>query len=120
MTDVLLKKVDMDLLLSVYGSLLTEKQYSISALFCEEDLSIAEIAEEAGVSRQCVHETLQRVEKQLTAWENQLHVLQLNRQMTLNLGCALTALENEDYKNVKRHIQAAISLLKNEEDSNGL
>lgn len=104
MTDVLLKKVDMDLLLSVYGSLLTEKQYCISALFCEEDLSVAEIAEEAGVSRQCVHETLQRVEKQLTVWESQLHVLQLSRQITLDLSGALTALENKDYNTVKRHI----------------
>ena len=46
------KKVDLAFLSAFYGGLLTDKQRQVLSLHCEEDLSLGEIAEEVGISRQ--------------------------------------------------------------------
>ena len=54
------------LLYDFYGGLLTEKQRQVMELYHEENLSLAEIAEEFGISRQGVHDTLKKAEHLLT------------------------------------------------------
>ena len=49
------RKVDLAFLSAFYGGMLTEKQRRILTLHCEEDLSLGEIAEEVGISRQAAH-----------------------------------------------------------------
>ena len=66
------KKVDLAFLSAFYGGLLTEKQRMVLSLHCEEDLSLAEIAQEVGISRQAVHETLTRAASRLEELENAL------------------------------------------------
>ena len=55
-----------------YGGLLTKKQQRVFGLYYLENLSLAEIAEEVGTTRQAVHDLLQRTEKLLTGWEGKL------------------------------------------------
>lgn len=62
----------LNLYFDFYGSLLTNKQQQIFKLYFEDDLSLAEIAEETQVTRQAVHDNLQRSEKQLLYFEKQL------------------------------------------------
>lgn len=64
--------VRMGLLYDFYGALLTKKQQKVFGLYYLENLSLAEIAEEVGTSRQAVHDLLQRTEKLLTGWESKL------------------------------------------------
>ena len=52
--------LEMALLLDYYGGMLTDKQREVLTLHCEEDMSLAEIAQETGVSRQGVHDMLTR------------------------------------------------------------
>ena len=52
----------MTLLFDYYGELLTEKQKTCFDLYYNQDLSLSEIAEEAGITRQGVHDTLARAE----------------------------------------------------------
>jgi len=60
-------------LLDNYGRLLTERQQEAMTLFYEEDLSLAEIAEQLGGSRQAIHDLIHRGEKQLMEYEEILH-----------------------------------------------
>ena len=58
--DEISKKVELNWLSAFYGGLLTDKQRQVLTLHCEEDLSLTEIAQEVGISRQGVHELLTR------------------------------------------------------------
>ena len=62
-------------LFDIYGSLLTAKQKQCLSLYFYDDLSLSEISEELGVSRQAVHDLLKRVEQLLERYEASLKVL---------------------------------------------
>ena len=62
-------------LFDIYGSLLTAKQKQCLSLYFYDDLSLSEISEELGVSRQAVHDLLKRVEQLLERYETSLQVL---------------------------------------------
>ena len=53
---VLEKRTRMARLYDCYGSLLTPKQRDLLTMYYHEDLSLAEIASEVGISRQAVYE----------------------------------------------------------------
>ncbi len=66
------KRIQTGLLLDCYGALLTLKQRALMLLHYEEDLSLAEIAEREGVSRQAVRDALVRAQAQLFTYEEKL------------------------------------------------
>lgn len=59
-----------------YGELLTEHQRNIYEDFVLNDLSLSEIAEEAGISRQGVHDLVKRCDRILEGYEEKLHLLE--------------------------------------------
>ena len=59
----------MTLLFDHYGELLTERQRDFFDQYYNQDLSLAEIAENAGISRQGVYDTLRRTETILRNFE---------------------------------------------------
>lgn len=61
--------VEMTLLLDYYGELLTERQRQCFDLRYNQDLSMGEIAEVLGVSRQGVFDNLSRAEQRLRNME---------------------------------------------------
>ena len=71
--DELLKQA---LLYDFYGELLTDHQKEIYEQFILEDLSLGEIARDAGISRQGVHDLIKRVTKTLDGYEAKLHLIQ--------------------------------------------
>lgn len=60
------------MLFDFYGSLLNDSQNEVMALYHEDNLSLSEIAEELGQSRQAVHYTLKKAEKALNGYEDKL------------------------------------------------
>lgn len=59
----------------ILGPLLTDKQRMSLQLHHEDDMSLGEIAEELGVSRQAVHDNLQRARHILNDYESKLHLV---------------------------------------------
>ena len=66
------KDYSVSLLLDFYGEVLTEKQREVIELYYDEDLSLAEIAEHAGITRQGVRDCIQRGEHVLRDMESRL------------------------------------------------
>lgn len=60
------------LLYDFYGQLLSARQREVMELYHEENLTLAEIAEEFGISRQGVHDALKNAEKSLSGYETKL------------------------------------------------
>ena len=73
MRDLMEKKVEAALLNGYYGALLTENQSEMLKLYCDEDYSLTEIAQQYSVSRQSVYDTLNRAMLSLSAAEEKLH-----------------------------------------------
>lgn len=63
------------MLYDFYGELLNEHKKSIYEDALLNDLSLGEIAQERGVSRQAVHDIIKRCNAQLEAYEDKLHLL---------------------------------------------
>ena len=76
------------LLFDFYGDMLGESQSEIMTLYHEDNLSLAEIAEELGTSRQAVHYTLKKAESTLEKYEEKLGLLKTYNR---NQGLAQTA-----------------------------
>ncbi len=67
-----MKNLKISLLLDFYGAILTEKQRESLELYYNEDLSLAEIAEIASISRQGVRDNIKRGENILLEMEEKL------------------------------------------------
>ena len=66
----------MALLYDYYGELLTEKQRTCFDLYYNQDYSLSEIARDAGISRQGVHDMIRRCNKSLEDYEAKLHLVE--------------------------------------------
>ena len=66
------KNLTMSMLMDFYGQLLTDKQRDTVDLYYNEDLSLSEIAEEIGISRQGVRDSIKRGERLLNEYEEKL------------------------------------------------
>lgn len=71
--DTILKQ---SLLYDFYGELLTNHQKEVYEQFVLEDLSLSEIAQSAGISRQGVHDMVKRCQKTLEGYEEKLHLVE--------------------------------------------
>ncbi|WP_425060815.1 hypothetical protein SCACP_15700 [Sporomusa carbonis] len=72
MDRMLTKVLRVGQLYDFYNALLTDKQRDCLNMHYLQDLSLAEIAEEFGVSRQAVHDILRRAEQTLEEYEEKL------------------------------------------------
>ena len=65
----------MAMLFDFYGDLLTDRQREFYDLYYNEDLSLAEIAENYGISRQGVRDIIVRAEAAMTEIEDKTHII---------------------------------------------
>ncbi len=70
------KIVEQALLFDFYGELLTDHQKRIYEEAVNEDLSLSELAEEYGISRQGIHDIIKRCDKTLLEYEDKLHLIE--------------------------------------------
>lgn len=69
------KIVEQGLLYDFYGELLTRHQQEIYESVVYENLSLGEIAEAQGISRQAVHDIVKRCDKTLLGYEEKLKLV---------------------------------------------
>ena len=70
------KILEQSLLYDFYGELLTPHQKEVYEQFVLDDLSLSEIAESEGISRQGVHDLVRRCQKALEGYEETLHLVE--------------------------------------------
>ncbi|HLR33961.1 MAG TPA: sigma factor-like helix-turn-helix DNA-binding protein [Tissierellales bacterium] len=70
------KIVELGILFDFYGKLLSENQYTVVELYYIHDLSLSEIGEELGITRQGVYDSLKRAENNLYDFENNLGLVE--------------------------------------------
>ncbi len=75
------KNMEISLLFDFYGDMLTEKQRDVVELYYNDDLSLAEIAENEGITRQGVRDSIKRAEAQLLEMEDRLGLARRFRSM---------------------------------------
>ena len=73
------------LLFDFYGELLTEKQRECFDLHYNEDLSLQEIAEQCGISRQGVWENIRRAEAAMNEIEDKTHLVRRMSELRVGL-----------------------------------
>ena len=68
-------KFEISVLIDNYGVLLTEKQRLIMEYYFNDDLSLAEIAENEGITRQGVLDIIKRCKQTLLEYEEKLQLI---------------------------------------------
>lgn len=66
---------EISMLLDFYGQLLTDSQYKCMDMHFNHDLSLSEIADEIGISRQGVHDFIKRGRAVLSDYEKKLGLM---------------------------------------------
>lgn len=70
------KIIERGLLFDFYGELLTAHQREIYSEAVFNDLSLSELSEEEGISRQGIHDLIKRCDKLLEGYEEKLRLVQ--------------------------------------------
>lgn len=66
------KNLELGYLLDFYGELLSERKRTVMDMYYNEDLSLAEIAAEIGISRQGARDIIKKSEEELIFFEEKL------------------------------------------------
>ena len=92
------KNVKLSILCQLYGKLLTKKQYEFLNDYYNNDLSLSEIAENNGITRQAVRDNIKKGEKKLFEYEEKLLFMKrtLNQEKKIQKVLAeLTKIQND-------------------------
>ena len=82
------KNVKVSMLCEIYGKLLTEKQYAFLNDYYNQDLSLSEMAENYGITRQAVRDNIKKGENKLFEYEQKLELMK----RTLNQEKAIASI----------------------------
>lgn len=99
--DGLSRKVQIGALFSFYGALLTDNQRELVEQYCNEDLSLTEIAEQFGISRQGVQDGVQKAYRKLKKYEDALGLYGRFRRMNEALNAIEQTLARMDAAGVQ-------------------
>lgn len=103
--------VQLSLLFDFYGEMLNEHKKRIFEDYILNDYSLAEIANEEGISRQGVHDIVKRCTKQLKEYESTLHLVEKFQKMKSTLTKASDLLNIEVTIESNQNIRKAQQLL---------
>ena len=90
------KDLTVGFLLDFYGDVLSERKRTVLDYYYNDDLSLAEIAEEIGISRQGVRELIKKAEEELRFHEEKLGLAVRFRNAQASAERLLALLEEAD------------------------
>ena len=106
------KNLGISNLLDFYGEILSEKQREAIEFYYNDDLSLSEIAQNQGISKQGVRDTIIRAENQLVFMEEKLNLFHKFQTMNSNLELIINvALEIKDLIPKNEKIQELTSTI---------
>lgn len=73
--DSLLEAIELSILFDFYGNLLNDNNKEVFVEYIFNDLSLSEIAENKGITRQGIHDIIKRTNKKLREYEDSLHLV---------------------------------------------
>jgi predicted DNA-binding protein YlxM (UPF0122 family) len=100
-----LSHTDVCLLMDFYSGLLTKRQRDLLTLYYNDDLSLSEIAEIDGTSRQAVHSVIRRGVERLVEIETSLKLVCQHRELNNILNEVKLNVENNNCKKLKLLIE---------------
>ncbi len=92
------------MLYDFYGELLTQHQKKIYEDAVFNDLSLSEIADEQGISRQGVHDLIRRCDRILAGYEDKLHLVERFSRIKRNVQQINGLTDNEQIKRLSNEI----------------
>lgn len=115
------KNLDVVLLCDYYGEMLTENQRKFIEYYYNDDLSLSEIAQNEGITRQGVRDAVKRAETQLFDMEKKLGFAERSRKVNEALEAILESTEviNNYNMNISlsREVNDAVVQIKSVVDS---
>ena len=107
------KDMKYSLLLDFYGDILSERKREIIELYYNEDLSLAEVSEITGISRQGVRDSVKKTESELMQLEEKLGLAKRFEDIGLQLSIAIETLKNavNSREISKDEIEKAINII---------
>ena len=107
------KDLNVTVLLDAYGQLLTDKQHDAIDLYYNEDFSLAEIAEEIGISRQGVLASIKQGEGHLNEYEEKLGVVSRFHSISSKIAEIETLMDGAEFQGADR-VKKLLSDIKTE------
>ena len=105
------KNIEAGYLLDFYGGLLSERRKNVTDMSYNSDMSLSEIAEELGISRQAVREIIVRASAELAMYEEKLGMAEKFRTVKEKAGMAASLareIGNEEIAMLAEGISEAI------------
>ena len=107
------KNLRLACLLDFYGEVLSERKQAVLSLYYNEDLSLAEIAEEIGISRQGVRELIKKAEEELLFLEERLGLEKKFNEALAQTDRIFSVLDGENSSNLLRgELENLVQILK--------
>ena len=108
------KKVEISMLCEIYGKLLTEKQLDIMDNYYNLDLSLSEIAENEGITRQAVRDIIKKGENKLFEFEEKLGIMKKTMKQEEKIANILSELTKIQTKFTDEQIAEILEHIKTE------
>ena len=97
------KNLEIGYLLDFYGDVLSERKRMVLDYYYNDDLSLAEIAEEIGISRQGVRELIKKAGEELMFYEEKLGLAKRFQTLEEQTEQLISLMEREGIEGEVRH-----------------
>lgn len=108
------KNVQISMLCEIYGKLLTKKQLQILEDYYNLDLSLSEIAENNGITRQAVRDIIKKGEAKLFEYEEKLKMMKKMQKQEERISTVLAELTKIETRFTDEQIAEILTHVKKE------